>query len=79
MLSIKVFSIIYLLPLIIDIILLIIYEFLCKRVARIDCSAKPISQLVFIPLLNWILIPIIPIGIIIFGSEYLSRKLNNYL
>lgn len=65
--------IIYLLPLILGLVLMVIFEFLCKKLNRKNDSAKDVSPLIFIPLLNWIIVIILPIGVIIFGSEYFGN------
>ena len=63
----------YLLPLILGLVLMVIFEFLCKKLNRKNDSAKEISPLIFLPLINWVLVVILPFGVIIFGAEYLGN------
>lgn len=69
----------YLLPLILGLVLMVIFEFLCKKLNRKSDSAKDISPLIFIPLINWIIVIVLPFGIIIFGAEYFGNLFCNFL
>lgn len=79
MILVKIILIGYVIPVIAGIVMMILFEYLVSRLKYGYYSCKDISPLVFFPLINWILIPILPFGIIIFGCEYLGDKLQKLL
>ncbi len=64
----------YIAPLIASLVMLAAIEFFAKRTNQKEYSAADVSPLAWLPMLNWILIVILPFGVLILGSEYFAMR-----
>ena len=64
----------YVLPLVGSLVMLAAIEFFAKKLNEMQYSAADVSPLAWLPLLNCILIVILPFGVVILGSEYFAMQ-----